>query len=98
MPIYAYQCQSCGHEFDALQKISDDPLKTCPQCNEDSLKKMLTAPAFQLKGTGWYETDFKDKKAQGKKDSGTKSTTTKKDEKKSSDSSSSSKTSSSTAD
>lgn len=95
MPIYAYQCKSCGHEFDALQKISDDPLTTCPACNEDSLKKMLTAPAFQLKGTGWYETDFKDKKAQGKKDDTTKSGNSKKEDKKSSDSSSSSKSDSS---
>ncbi len=95
MPIYAYQCKSCEHEFDALQKISDDPLKTCPECSEESLKKMLTAPAFQLKGTGWYETDFKDKNAQGKKDSSTNSTSSKKDDKTSSDSSSSSKSESS---
>jgi putative FmdB family regulatory protein len=63
MPIYAYQCQACGHEFDAMQKISDAPLTQCPSCEEDTLKKQLTAPAFRLSGSGWYETDFKkDKK------------------------------------
>lgn len=59
MPIYPYVCTACGHEFDALQKISDDPLTECPQCGESRLRKRLAAPAFQLKGTGWYETDFK---------------------------------------
>ena len=62
MPIYEYRCDSCGHQFDALQKLSDDPLRDCPKCGESALKKMLSAPSFQLKGTGWYETDFKDKK------------------------------------
>mgnify|MGYP001545127716 CR=1 FL=1 len=61
MPIYEYECQSCGHVLDALQKISDDPLKHCPDCGEPSLKKLLSAPRFRLKGSGWYETDFKDK-------------------------------------
>jgi len=59
MPIYPYVCTACGHEFDTLQKISDDPLTDCPGCGEPSLRKRLAAPAFQLKGTGWYETDFK---------------------------------------
>ena len=59
MPIYAYGCQSCGHEFDALQKISDSPLIECPACQKESLKKLLTAPSFRLSGSGWYETDFK---------------------------------------
>ncbi|MDZ7840502.1 MAG: FmdB family zinc ribbon protein [Gammaproteobacteria bacterium] len=59
MPIYPYVCTACGHEFDALQKISDDPLTECPECGEATLRKRLAAPAFQLKGTGWYETDFK---------------------------------------
>lgn len=59
MPIYPYVCTACGHEFDSLQKISDDPLKDCPECGEPRLRKRLTAPSFQLKGTGWYETDFK---------------------------------------
>ena len=63
MPIYPYICNACGYEFDQLQKISDDPLKQCPECSEGALRKKLTAPLFQLKGTGWYETDFKNKQA-----------------------------------
>jgi len=59
MPIYEYQCGDCGHIFDALQKISDDPLSQCPECDKDALKKLLSAPKFRLKGGGWYETDFK---------------------------------------
>jgi putative FmdB family regulatory protein len=59
MPIYPYVCTACGHEFDTLQKISDEPLTECPKCGEATLRKRLAAPAFQLKGTGWYETDFK---------------------------------------
>ena len=59
MPIYEYECKDCGHIFDALQKISDDPLTTCPACGKETLKKQLSAASFQLKGTGWYATDFK---------------------------------------
>ena len=59
MPIYEYQCEACGHVFERLQKISDAPLKQCPDCGEDTLKKLVSAPAFRLKGAGWYETDFK---------------------------------------
>ncbi|MFT4592066.1 MAG: putative FmdB family regulatory protein [Gammaproteobacteria bacterium] len=59
MPIYEYQCGSCKHIFDELQKISDDPLKDCPECKEGQLKKLVSAPKFRLKGAGWYETDFK---------------------------------------
>ena len=59
MPIYAYACVRCDHELDALQKISDAPLVDCPACGEPQLKKRLSAPRFRLKGTGWYETDFK---------------------------------------
>lgn len=59
MPIYPYVCTECGHEFDALQKVSEDPLTECPACGKSGLRKRLTAPAFKLKGTGWYETDFK---------------------------------------
>lgn len=62
MPVYEYCCQKCGHCFDALQGLSDEPLSQCPQCKELSLEKMMSAPMFQLKGTGWYETDFKKKK------------------------------------
>lgn len=59
MPIYGYQCKSCEHTFDALQKMSDDPLVDCPDCGDSSLQKLLSAPKFRLKGKGWYETDFK---------------------------------------
>lgn len=59
MPIYQYQCTDCDHQLEALQKISDPKLTDCPACSEPALKKQLTAAAFKLKGTGWYETDFK---------------------------------------
>ncbi len=59
MPIYEYQCQSCGHKFEKIQKISDQPLQDCPSCERAELKKLLTAGAFRLSGGGWYETDFK---------------------------------------
>ncbi|MDG2089851.1 MAG: zinc ribbon domain-containing protein [Gammaproteobacteria bacterium] len=59
MPIYEYQCEACGAHLEKLQKISDPVLKDCPECNEASLKKMISATSFRLKGTGWYETDFK---------------------------------------
>ena len=59
MPIYEYQCKSCHHELEALQKISADPLKECPKCGDMALQKQISASAFRLKGSGWYETDFK---------------------------------------
>jgi putative FmdB family regulatory protein len=59
MPIYAYKCESCGFAKDVLQKISDAPLEECPSCSKATFKKQLTAAGFQLKGTGWYATDFK---------------------------------------
>jgi putative FmdB family regulatory protein len=59
MPIYAYKCESCGHAKDVLQKMSDTPLTVCPQCGASSFKKQLTAAGFQLKGSGWYVTDFR---------------------------------------
>ncbi|MDH5230953.1 MAG: zinc ribbon domain-containing protein [Gammaproteobacteria bacterium] len=59
MPIYEYQCQACGHELEALQKMSDDPLKDCPECGKAELKKLISAAGFRLSGGGWYETDFK---------------------------------------
>jgi putative FmdB family regulatory protein len=65
VPIYEYQCDACGHQLEALQKISDAPLKTCPECHKDSLRKRVSAAAFRLKGSGWYETDFKNKKPSG---------------------------------
>ena len=59
MPIYEYQCTSCAHRVEKLQKISDNPLVDCPNCMKPGLKKMVSAAAFRLKGSGWYETDFK---------------------------------------
>ena len=59
MPIYEYHCQACGHEYEALQKVSAEPLVSCPACNEPELKKKISAAGFRLKGSGWYETDFK---------------------------------------
>jgi putative FmdB family regulatory protein len=61
MPIYAYRCDACGFRKDVLQKMSDLALSTCPSCSAESFIKQLSAPAFQLKGTGWYVTDFRDK-------------------------------------
>lgn len=59
MPIYAYRCEACGFAKDVLQKISDAPMTECPECKQSSFKKQLTAAGFQLKGTGWYATDFR---------------------------------------
>ena len=59
MPIYEYRCDACGHCLDALQKIADDPLRDCPTCDASALRRLVSAPNFRLKGSGWYETDFK---------------------------------------
>lgn len=59
MPIYEYQCTDCGHELEALQKMSEDPLQDCPECGKPALQKLVSAAGFRLKGGGWYETDFK---------------------------------------
>lgn len=59
MPIYAYRCEACGFAKDALQKMSDAPLTECPSCGKSTFKKQVTAAGFQLKGTGWYVTDFR---------------------------------------
>ena len=85
MPIYEYKCEDCEHQMEAIQKISDDPLKECPACGNPSLKKLVSAAAFRLKGTGWYETDFKSKpKDNAKKDeTAAKSDSAKTDDKKS---------------
>jgi putative FmdB family regulatory protein len=71
MPIYAYQCGSCGHAKDVLQKVSDAPLTTCPACGAEAFSKQITAAGFQLKGSGWYVTDFRNN------GSGTKTSTDK---------------------
>ena len=67
MPIYGYRCAACGYQKDVLQKISDAPLTECPTCGEAAFTKEVSAPAFQLKGTGWYVTDFRDGNNGGKK-------------------------------
>lgn len=59
MPIYEYACQACGHALEIIQKMSDAPLKDCPVCGKPQLKKLMSASGFQLKGSGWYATDFK---------------------------------------
>ena len=62
MPIYEYRCDACGHCLDALQKIADAPLRDCPSCEASALRRLVSAPNFRLKGSGWYETDFKSDK------------------------------------
>lgn len=59
MPIYAFECTACGHQFDRLQKMSDPDPTECPECGAPQIKRQLTAPSFRLSGSGWYETDFK---------------------------------------
>lgn len=59
MPFYEYECSSCGHHAEVLQKITDAPLRKCPACGRNALRKLVSAPVFRLKGSGWYETDFK---------------------------------------
>jgi len=71
MPIYEYRCRSCGFEKEYLQKLSDAPITDCPQCGKAEMGKLVSAAGFQLKGSGWYVTDFKNNGA-GKKDGGAK--------------------------
>jgi putative FmdB family regulatory protein len=61
MPIYEYRCGACGHHLEALQKMSEGPLRKCPDCGKSQLRRLMSAPQFRLKGEGWYETDFKNK-------------------------------------
>ena len=77
MPIYEYVCQQCDHRLEALQKLSDEPLKFCPECGEASLRKQVSAAAFRLKGTGWYETDFKNSGKQKEKTNGNRTDSSK---------------------
>ena len=89
MPIYGYVCKNCEHTLDVLQKISDDPIVDCPECGEPQLRRQLSAPRFRLKGSGWYETDFKKDKQRnlhGEKEAAKKDTS-KKDDKPAADSS-----------
>lgn len=61
MPIYEYKCTTCGHQLEAIQKFSDEPLKECPECHQPDLQKLVSSSAFHLKGGGWYVTDIRDK-------------------------------------
>ncbi len=70
MPIYAYRCEHCGHQQDVLQKISDPLLVTCPSCGQPTFRKQVTAAGFQLKGSGWYVTDFRNPAGNGAKKPG----------------------------
>ncbi len=78
MPIYEYRCKNCGHHLEAIQGFDDKPLTKCPECKKAKLEKLVSAPAFHLKGTGWYATDFKNS---GKKSELTNTTETKPKEK-----------------
>ena len=73
MPIYEYRCQQCGHELEKLQRMSDEPLRACPACEEPALKRLISASVFRLKGGGWYETDFKQGQKRNIADSGNES-------------------------
>jgi putative FmdB family regulatory protein len=68
VPIYEYQCEHCEHKLEAIQKISDAPLKDCPECKQETLRKLVSAAAFKLTGTGWYETDFKHNNSKARDD------------------------------
>ncbi len=85
MPIYEYQCDACQHKFETIQKFTDPLLEECPECKEKALRKLVSAAAFRLKGTGWYVTDFKDKpssKADDKSKSSSEKTDSEKPQKK----------------
>jgi putative FmdB family regulatory protein len=71
MPIYEYQCQSCGHKLEKLQRINDEPLADCPDCGKAELHRLVSAAGFRLKGAGWYETDFKKGDKKNLHDTGT---------------------------
>lgn len=93
MPIYEYQCTACGHHLESFQKMSDEPLKDCPECHKATLQKQISAAGFQLKGTGWYATDFRNKgKPESTKPTETKTDSGSSDAKSSSSGSSSSST------
>lgn len=70
MPFYEYRCDACGHEFEAMQKMSEAPLQDCPECGQPKLVKLISASGFRLKGSGWYETDFKSGKKKNLSESG----------------------------
>ena len=83
MPIYEYQCQACNERVEILQKISDEPVKKCPHCKKNKLTRLISAAGFRLKGSGWYETDFKSgskKNLHGAESTGSKSDSSSKSE------------------
>jgi putative FmdB family regulatory protein len=83
MPLYEYRCEACGHQFEVIQKFSDEPIAVCPKCGSGPVAKLLSSPAFQFKGTGWYITDYARKGAtEGKEAKGTPATESKDDSKK----------------
>lgn len=79
MPIYEYKCKKCNYNFEQLQRVTDQPVCVCPKCGKKQLIKLVSSTSFQLKGTGWYVTDFKNKKPKKEKE---KNSVAKKDEKK----------------
>ena len=81
MPFYEYRCDSCGHQLEKLQRMNDAPLTECPECEESALRRLISAAGFRLKGSGWYETDFKKDNKRNVADSGsdTESKTSKQD-------------------
>ncbi len=99
MPIYEYRCADCGHQEEFLQKVSEAPIAACPACGKANFRKMLSAAGFQLKGSGWYATDFKStgKKPSPKADAKTEAKPEAKAEAKSSDAKAESKTESKAA-
>lgn len=79
MPIYEYQCGACGHQHEEIQKLSDKPLRKCPECGKLKLKKLVSAAGFRLSGSGWYETDFKSDKKKNLAEKDSKEPVSKKD-------------------
>ena len=92
MPIYEYKCMACGDQHEAIQKISDSPIVDCPSCGEPALKKLVSAAGFRLSGSGWYETDFKDRGKRNLAEKDSKAPEKSKDSKKSEQSQSSEET------
>ena len=86
MPLYEYQCKKCGHRFEKIRKFSDKPIKKCPECG-GSVEQLISSPAVQFKGTGWYVTDYAKKSSAPSSDGGKDSKDSKKEEKKSDSSS-----------
>ncbi len=74
MPIYEYQCTTCGHQLESLQKMADEPLKICPVCQQSTLTRLVSAAGFQLKGSGWYATDYRPKQTGAGEDKSTTET------------------------